>query len=70
VETRGFYQPLHLHPGATERSRFAAPLRVCETFAPNGLLLPSGNALAASDVDHVITVLAAYAAGAGSDRVR
>ncbi len=53
VETRGFYRPLHLHPGAGDRSRFRAPLDGCETFAPNGLVLPSGNALTAADVDHV-----------------
>lgn len=53
VETRGFYRPLHLHPGAGDRSSFTAPLDRCETFAPNGLVLPSGNALTGAEVDHV-----------------
>ncbi len=59
VETRGFYRPLHLHPGAGDRSRFTAPLDRCEAFAPNGLVLPSGNALTAAEVDHVIAAVIA-----------
>lgn len=63
VETRGFYHPLHLHPGAAGRSRFAAPLAACEAFAPNGLVLPSGSTLAAGDVDQVTATVARHVAG-------
>lgn len=50
VETRRFYHPLHLQPIGDD-----PPQRLphCEAFAPNGLVLPSGNALAAADVDAV-----------------
>jgi perosamine synthetase len=50
IETRRFYHPLHLHPPYASGAR---SLPDCEAFAPNGLVLPSGNALRTEDVDTV-----------------
>lgn len=51
VETRRFYHPLHLHPSGVGVARAALP--ECEAFARDGLVLPSGNALTAGDVETV-----------------
>lgn len=58
VETRRFYHPLHLHPAGPAARR---PLPACESFAPDGLVLPSGNALDPAEVDEVVAAVTAYA---------
>lgn len=62
-ETRRFYHPLHLHPGAEERSIIRGSLPRCEAFAPTGLVLPSGNTLASGQVDAVVDRIRSYVDG-------
>lgn len=62
-ETRRFYHPLHLHPGAEDRSIIRGSLPGCEAFAPIGLVLPSGNTLASSHVDAVAEQIRSHAEG-------
>ncbi len=59
-ETRGFFHPLHLHPvtwgGAPDRPTLPG----CETFAPRGLVLPSGNMLESRHIDVVTHAIRLY----------
>lgn len=55
IETRPFYHPLHLQPVGAQRAPRALPR--CESFAPRGLVLPSGNALTAGEVDTVVAAV-------------
>jgi perosamine synthetase len=66
VETRRAYHPLHLHPAGIGVAR--QPLPACEAFAPEGLVLPSGNALTPADVDAVIAAVRAWARVAPGQR--
>jgi perosamine synthetase len=56
IETRRFYHPLHRHPVAGEHRA----LPHCEAFARDGLVLPSGNALAPRDVETVAAAVREY----------
>ncbi len=59
-QTRRFYHPLHLHPVAAAGRPTARRLIACETFAPAGLVLPSGNALEPAQVDVVTAAIRSY----------
>jgi perosamine synthetase len=59
IETRSFYHPLHLHPPAVAAgSPGLGSLPSCESFAPRGVVLPSGNGLTTAEVDLVCDVIA------------
>jgi perosamine synthetase len=59
-ETRRFYHPLHLHPVTAAGGSARRKLPGCETFAPTGLVLPSGNTLQPSQVEAIAAAIRSY----------